>query len=125
MKLEFVGEGSPDCPLIRLYDFSAAEAQRLLQIVLGLARKANTAVSLHAEQGIQPIGGCELTLRRADDSPGVRELRDRNFEWVFSDGGWLDVAGLIQPFCQEGAPRFQWLSRIGKISVLLSRDGHW
>lgn len=123
--MEFVGEGSPDCPLIRLYDFSSTEAQRLLQIVLGLAGKANTVVSFHAEPGIQPIGRCELTLRRADASPGVRELDGMKFEWVFSDGGWLDVAGLIQPFCQEGAPRFQWLSRIGKISVLLSHDGKW
>lgn len=125
MKLEFLRAGSPDCPLIRLYDFDSREAQRLLQIALQLAGQRDLAIPLHAETIVTPIDTCELTLRCADGRAGVRELSPMKFEWVSSDGGWLDIASLIQPFCQEDAAAHQWLSRVGNIAVLLSRDGKW
>lgn len=123
MKLEFLGEGSQDCPVIRLYDFDSQEAQRLLQIALQLAGQRDLAIALHAETIITPIDACELTLRCADGRAGVRELSPMRFEWVSSDGGWLDIASLIQPFCHVGGAGHQWLSRVGNIAVLLSLDG--
>lgn len=125
MKLEFVRAGSPDCPLLRLYDFDPAEARQLQHTVLRLVRKSDEKISLHQQPGIQPLEGCELTLLRADNVQGVRETAEGKFEWVYTIDGWLEVAGLIQPFCQGDAGGFQWLSRIGKIAVLLSRDGSW
>lgn len=125
MKLEFLRAGSPDCPLIRLYDFDSREALRFLQIALQLAGKRDSAIVLHVDTIITPIDACELTLRCADDRAGVRELSPMKFEWVSSDGGWLDIASLIQPFCQADAAGHQWLSRVGNITVLLSRDGKW
>jgi len=38
MKLEFLASGSPDCSLIRLYEFNAKEAYDLRRITLQLAR---------------------------------------------------------------------------------------
>ena len=35
VQLVFLPDGSPDCPLIRLFDFTAAEAQRLCGYVAG------------------------------------------------------------------------------------------
>lgn len=125
MKLEFVREGSPDCPLLRLYDFEPAEARQLQHAVLRLVRKSDEMIALHQQPGMQPVTDCELTLLRADDVQGVRETAPAKFEWLYSIDGWLEVAGLIQPFCQADAGGFQWLNRIGKIAVLLSRDGSW
>lgn len=125
MKLEFVREGSPDCPLLRLYDFDPAEARQLQHAVLRLVRQSDEMIPLHQQPGIQPVAGCELTLLRANDVQGVREIAPGKFEWLYSIDGWLEIAGLIQPFCQADAVGFQWLSRIGKIAVLLSRDGSW
>lgn len=125
MKLEFLRAGAPDCPLIRLYDFDSKEAQRLLQIALQLVGKRDSAIALHAEPTITPIDACELTLRCDDARSGVRELSPMKFEWASSDGGWLDIASLIQPFCQAGVAGHQWLSRVGDVAVLLSRDGKW
>ena len=125
MKLEFLQEGSPDCPLLRLYDFEPTEARQLQHAVLRLVRKNDEMIALHQQPGIQPLAGCELTLLRAGNFQGVREDLPLKFAWHYSIDGWLEVAGLIHPFCQADAGGFQWLSRIGKIAVLLSRDGSW
>jgi len=37
MKLEFLSRGSEDCPLVRLYDFTAAEVDRLFAMVSAIA----------------------------------------------------------------------------------------
>lgn len=125
MKLEFLQEGSPDCPLLRLYDFDPAEARQLQHAVLRLVRQSDEMIALHQQPGIQPVAGCELALLRANDVQGVRETAPGKFEWLYSIDGWLEISGLIQPFCQADEVGFQWLSRIGKIAVLLSRDGSW
>jgi hypothetical protein len=44
---------------------------------------------------------------------------------MLTNDGWRNVARLIRPFSRGEAPGFQWLSEIGKIAVLLSRDGSW
>jgi hypothetical protein len=36
MKLEYLSDGSPECPLIRLYKFNRSEAQQLRQLVKSL-----------------------------------------------------------------------------------------
>ena len=38
MKLEFLANGSPDCPLIRIYEFNSKEAYKLRRIALQLAK---------------------------------------------------------------------------------------
>ena len=125
MKLEFLNNGSPDCPLIRLYDFDAEQARRLQQIALRLTKDQSEAVALHAESDIHAINGCELTLRQADKDHGVNEVAESQFECALTKGAWLDVGGLIQPFCRGESSGHQWLTRISKIALLLSRDGQW
>jgi hypothetical protein len=125
MKLDFLRSGSPECPLIRLYDFDTVEADRLMQVALRLAQYQNKVVALHTEQYVRAIGGCELTLREGEKDQGASELAELKFEWVLTKGGWLEVAGLIQPFCRGEASGYQWLTRTGKIAVLLSHDGQW
>jgi hypothetical protein len=58
MKLEFLPDGSLDCPLVRLYDFSAAEVASLATAVSGLAEGVTTICPVHELMGVQPVNGC-------------------------------------------------------------------
>jgi hypothetical protein len=125
MKLEFLGSGSADCPLLRLFEFGDDQARSLQQLVLRVAKNQSDSAPLHAEPFIQPLNGCALTLRHGEHDRGVRELEASHFVWEMTAGAWLDVAGLIQPFCRKESFGYQWLTRIGDITVLLSHDGKW
>jgi hypothetical protein len=125
MKIEFLKSGSPDCPLIRLYEFKPSEAQLLRRIALQLARGRTQTVPLHKEQGILAIGGCQLALTRGEKDRGLFETGPLEFLWTLAGTGWLSVSGLIRPFSRTNSDGFQWLSDGGKIRILLSRDGRW
>ena len=125
MKLEFLAEGSPDCPLIRLYSFTRAEVLRLREIVDQLVAERIQVIALHDELGIKAIGGCHLELRLGKRDEGVVQPAPLQLECILSDEGWLDVSELMQPFCETNANGFQWLVRKGPISLLLSVDGKW
>lgn len=125
MKLEFLEAGSPDCPLIRLYDFSRAEAQNLRELVKSLRNGSNNSVSLSEEPWIESVKGCHLTLRLGEQNQGIRQSGPSTFDWVLTITNWDNVEGLLNPFCEAEPTGFQWLSSEGKISLLLSRDGRW
>jgi hypothetical protein len=125
MKIEFLKSGSPDCPLIRLYEFKTSDVQSLRRIALQLARGRIHTVPLHKEQGILAIGGCQLALSRGEKDRGVFETGPLEFVWILTAAGWLSVSGLIRPFSRTNSGGFQWLSDGGKIRILLSRDGRW
>ncbi len=125
MKMEFLESGSPDCPLIRFYEFKLSEAQFLRRMVLQLAKGRTPAVELHKEQGIEAISGCQLTLSLGEKDRGVLESRPLAFRWVLTGGGWLSVSGLIRPFSRAISSGYQWLWDQGRIRILISRDGRW
>jgi hypothetical protein len=126
VKLEFLPDGSPDCPLIRLYDFSPAEAQRLLASVQALAEGHSMAVAVHELPGVESIGSCRLTFRvREWDQAVLRIGSPAEFECGFRPATWHNVAGLIEPFVTKQSG-FQWLADVpGEASVLLSSSGLW
>src|SRR5207245_8149237 len=110
MKLEFLASGSPDCPLIRLYEFNAKEAYDLHRITLHLARGSRNIVLCHEQPGVIPIGGCELTLHQAEKDKGVTQVALLKFTWVLTKSGWFNVAGLIRPFSRDNLNGFKWLT---------------
>jgi hypothetical protein len=125
MKMEFLENGAPDCPLIRLYEFKPSEAQSLRRIALQLARGRTRKVPLHEERGILAMGGCQLILSRGEKDRGVFETGRSVFEWVLTGGVWLSVSGLIRPFSKTDSGGYQWLCDRGQIRILLSHDGYW
>jgi hypothetical protein len=125
MKMEFLKDGSPDCPLIRLYEFKPSEAQSLRRIALQLARGRTEKVLLHEDQGILAIGACKLALCRGDKDRGAFETSPLEFQWELTGGGWLSVSGLIRPFTRTDSSGFQWLSDGRRVRILLSHDGRW
>ena len=125
MKLEFLPDGSPDCPLIRLYSFSRAETLRLKQIADQLSSGTLRQVALHEEAGVEPINRIQLFLEVGNRDQGIVQNTPESFNCILSVRGWLEVSFLLQPFCQSETNGFQWLVDKGPISLLISKKGTW
>jgi hypothetical protein len=125
MKLEYLADGSPDCPLLRLYDFTPAEAGQLLAVVAGLASGEDKRVEVDRLSFVEAIGGCRLALVCKSWDQAVLWVGPLAFECGFTAGTWDNVAGLVEPFA-ESAGGFQWLAGSpGEASMLLSASGQW
>jgi hypothetical protein len=126
MKLEFLPDGSLDCPLIRLFQFTSVEASRLHIAVARLATGTGGRVEVHTIDGVESIDNCQLTLTAgAKDQGVVRRSSALNFECGFTPATWHNVAGLIEPFV-HGASGYQWLANWPSAAALLiSLDGRW
>ena len=125
MRLEYLAEGSPDCPLIRLSDFSPAEVAALASAVTALASGQAERVAVHELPGVSSVGDCELLLCRRAWDQAVLRVGPSSFECGLTPGAWEDVAGLVEPF-QSGAVGHQWLTGApGEASLLLSSCGRW
>jgi hypothetical protein len=125
MKLEYLADGSHDCPLLRLYDFTPAEAGQFLATVAGLASGAAERVEVHRLPFVEPVDGCRLSLARRSWDQALVRVGPSAFECAFTAGTWDNVAGLVEPFAND-AGGFQWLAGSpGEASVLLSVSGQW
>jgi hypothetical protein len=110
MKLEFLADGSRDCPLIRLYEFTPAEAASFRDSVNGLATGTVVRIDVHRLAYVTAIGGCRLSLvLKQWDQAVVRRARPAGFECGFTAITWDNVVGLLEPFT-ERVDRFQWLA---------------
>lgn len=126
MKLEYLAAGSPDCPLIRLYDFTPAEAGLLVSAVAALASGAAERVDVDRLPFVEPFGGCRLALVGGSwDQAVVREGEPAGFVCRLTAGSWDQVAGLVEPFA-NGCHGFQWLvGPPGEVPLLFSSSGLW
>ena len=126
MKLEFLANGSPDCPLVRLYDFTLPEVQHLCDLLVGLSNGSITEVSLDQTAGIQSVGGCHVRLRVGKADRGGMVVKDpADIDWQLTREGWHTVAGLAKPFSEKPSNGYQWLDETGPVLLLLSPDGLW
>ena len=125
MKLEYLPDGSADCPLIRLFDFDQSEVQRLRQLVKSLVAGDRQDVALQNEEWVKPVGECCLNLRRGNCNQGVRRAEALKFECVLSPDGWSNVEGLLEPFCESNTSGFQRLTHDGRIALIISQTGQW
>lgn len=136
MKIEYLKEGSADCPLIRIYDFNANAIGVLYRLIIGLCDSKRKLIELTEIEGIYQIG-CSLSLAVGVDDKGVKSTSSpTTFMWTLAPETWCTVAGLIEPFRvpSEGEVH-QWLAgyeaRYGledsHIGVVLtnSADGRW
>jgi hypothetical protein len=125
MKLEYLAAGSKDCPLIRLYSFTPAEAGQLLADVTELSSGAVERVEVDRLPFVQPVGGCRLALVRTIWDRAIVKVGSSAFECGFTLGTWDNVAALIEPFAR-GTFGFQWLADLpGEATLLLSVSGQW
>lgn len=128
MRLEYLTSGSPDCPLIRLYDFPPSEAAALLGAIKMLAFGSTERVEVHRLPFIVSVGGCRLMFTRQHrDRAIVSSPLENEFGCGFTAATWDNVAGLVERFA-EGAGGFQWLAGApGDYALLVSASpgGEW
>lgn len=125
MKLDYLPDGSPDCPLVRLWDFSVTEAAELYEAFSWLACGRRTQIVLHELPGVAPVDGCMLRLISGSRDSGLVSVGRRGeFEGVLTPDGWDTVSSLTEPFVQ-GDRGYQWLIASGDAKLLLSSDGLW
>jgi len=77
VKIDYLKDGSDDCPLVRLYDFNSEEAQRLRRMFQALAEGSTARVCLEA---VESVDGTHLTFVRSARDGGVTESGSKNFE---------------------------------------------
>ena len=122
MKIDYLKEGSDNCPLVRLYNFDSKDATRLRATFQALADGSIERARL---EPVESVDGTQLTFVRSPQDVGVTATGSKNFEVTLSSEGWLEVADLIVPFC-EGSVGYQWLApQSRRIQWLFSRDGSW
>jgi hypothetical protein len=125
MRLEYLPDGSPDCPLIRLFDFTPAEVAILRAALVDLAFGQVERVAVHELPGVVPVGRCELVLLRRFWDQAVVRVGPSAFECGFTASTWDNVAGMVEPFVASPRGR-RWLAGIpGEASLLLSHSGQW
>ena len=126
MKLEYLPSGSPDCPLVRLYEFDATGASRLREAIRSLGDGSLQHVPLHEEWWITSIAGCQLDLRLGPRDLGLVERLPSKFECVLTAQGWAEMAAMIDPFCAgKTTETFAWLNEDGEALLLLTPSGRW
>jgi hypothetical protein len=126
MKLEFLSEGSDDCPLIRLYGFDLAGALRLREAFRTLSDGSWQSIPLHEEWWIEPIGECHLDLGLGARDLGIVQRLPLRFECVLTAEAWMEMVNLTDPFCaHRDGEVSQWLNYGGEVSLLLSPNGQW
>ena len=129
MRLEYLPDGSPDCPLIRLFDFRPDEAGRLGAAVADLAAGRTDRVAVHELPDVTAVDGCELVLRAGPRYGAVVQPGPAAFDCCSTAATWDNVAGLIEPFAEGRGGyqwRYQWLLDLpGEVRVLLASSGQW
>jgi hypothetical protein len=125
VKLDYLQEGSDECPLVRLYGFRCEEIQRLRATFESLASGAVEQVPLDAVISVESVDGTRLTFRRATRDRGVTPGGAGSFDVALTPSGWRRCIKLLEPFCQPGWG-YEWLCEdAGRIGLLLSHDGSW
>lgn len=125
MKLEYMADGSIECQLIRLYEFTESKAAELASNIEKLVQGEIISIALHNLDFITPVGGCELTLIVSDFGSGIADSEDI-FMCALSAEDLSQVAQSTRPFSNSiNAYKYQWLDETGEVSLVLSPSGTW
>jgi hypothetical protein len=124
--MEFLAEGSDDCPLIRLYDFDLEEAAKLRELFLQLANGTLASIPLHEQEFINSIEQCRLLLLVDRRDIGISLSSSLDFSCISTKRIWADAASLSEIFIEPtNKDVYQWLNEYGEVSLLLSPSGRW
>ncbi len=137
MYLEFLPDGSIDCPLLIFSPSVPIEAEQLHQSLHDIVSVSGTSVNIHALPFISPIDDCKLSAQVGEQNLGVvlsatlgvvlSETKN-HFNWKLTLQSWKNVLDLLYIFTlqdhhDDRYTRYQWLDETSNISVLIS-TGH-
>jgi len=126
MTLEYLHEGSPDCPLIRLFAFTPLEATKLRTLFVSLSDGSCDEIKLDGLPFVEARRDVSLRLRRAEKDTGIRNVGSTTFDCDLTQEAWAEMADKTEPFCTLAeAGTYQWLNEDGNVSLLLSPSECW
>lgn len=120
MKIEYLLAGAAECPLVRLFEFTDAEIDRLALAIGELSMGLRQCVAVGELPGSLGVDGCQVTLVCAAWDQGLAPGAATSVEVRLTAGTWDNVVALLEPF-RTGSNGFQWLGA----GLLVSRDGRW
>lgn len=148
MNLEFLPDGSDDCPLLILSPSVYTETEQLYRVLCDIILCSGTMVDIHALPYISPVDDCQLTAQVAKQDFGVVMKETGNhFTWKLTHQTWIHVLDLLYIFTlkevrkgsywlqtphgtelqfieriakNDGITGYQWLDETSDISVLIS-----
>ena len=128
MNIEYIDNGSKDCPLIRLYGDDPDSIQLFIKnIVLLLSGKIKSK-KINDLKGFNGINQCQVDMQLAPTSKGIIHIKGNNFKCLLSKDDWETVIGLLEPFSKKSKNgKYQWLNETSNISLLVStyENGQW
>ncbi len=124
MKIDYLESSAAECPLLRLYNFTPEEVERLRQACEMLAEGKAVQLRLDAILPVESLDGPRLTFVAGKRDAGIIGAGGYEFTLMLTPLWWQQVAGLLEPFCR-GISGYQWLSDQGDIVLLISVDGRW
>jgi len=124
MRIEFF----PDKKVLLIYG-AADGARALYNCVSALASEQAEVVAINELPGFEGIDGCELvfSVGKTDRGAWLRAAPNR-IECSIRPVWWTNMAGLIEPFCQQSLTAgFQHLDAgfSSEISLVISTDRAW
>lgn len=132
MFLEFLPDGSSDCPLVIFSPSVPEDAKQLYLAISKMDSVSGTFLDIHTLPLISPVDGCELSAQVSTQDLGVvpknkldvvlSETKN-HLNWKLTKKTWSFVLELLYSFTikDSGPGTYQWLDDTSQISVLISR----
>jgi hypothetical protein len=126
MYLEYLADGAPECPLIRIIEPHSRGATALIQSVDRLISGQIDCFNIAQIDGTEVAAGLSVKCSRNTKSLGLRGL-DGHFQWILTTDEWRNVAALIYPFMNDDLRNgYQWLwDNPDQPRILFTRNGQW
>jgi len=128
MKIEYLPDGSTDCPLIRIYGGGKEDLLRLQQAFLQLAAGAAEEVELDKLPGFQAVAACHLTAKTEKEDIGVTTADEVHFFMKLSPTRYRELAEMTTSLIGlEERIYYHWLDETSPVSLLLTTSpiGQW
>ena len=130
MRIEFIGSGSQDCPLVRMHRYSRAEIELLREACLDLAEGRRAEYVVSAQPWVE-VGGCELLWKVGESDRSLSGMnrglwmpkKGEPFTVRYPAEEWLEVRDKLEPMLESDG--FQRLTDEGDVSLLVSVHGGW
>lgn len=129
LKVEYLADGSPDCPLLRFYGIESEGFAHLHKLAEALSGDAELRVDLAHDPAFDLINMERFIL--SNEAISGAQATTEGFEWSLERYDWETVALLLEPLIDSELPGFQWLDELSVHSVGLpvlasrSPDGSW
>lgn len=128
MKIDYLPDGSPDCPIIRFFDFTAEEASALMERFRSLSMTGSPSFSTKDLPFVRSLDETTIEFLVNAQDVGLLSAGDRVFHCIGSAAMYREMTELMEPFSKDIDPNtFQWINELSDISLLLtsSKNGSW